>query len=138
MADLTALGSQLYGWSQAIPGFVSIERTTGAVHVIGAGAESVGCGIAANAAGTIYAALNGALGPLRILDPATGSVATVATMSGTDNGGIMGLTFHEGELYGIRKDLPPHLVRIDVVTGVVTNLLPVSMVADAIASPTPE
>jgi hypothetical protein len=138
MADLTAIGPQLYGWSQSIPGLVSVDRTNGAVTVIGSGAKSIGCGIAANAAGTIYAALNGAFGPLRTLDPATGSMTTVATMSGTHGGALMGLTFHEGELYGVRKDVTPHLVKIDAVTGIVTNLFALSTIADAIASPTPQ
>jgi hypothetical protein len=140
--DLTAVGSTLYGWTENGDDLVTIDTTTGQVTLAASVAiSSYGSGIGADAAGTIYSALTGGCSALRIVDKTTGVLTTVVgAMAGGCNA-IMGMTFHHGRLYGLRQEFPgTTLVKIDVGTGVVTNVSGQAALPDrmeSIASNTP-
>jgi hypothetical protein len=143
MPDLTSDGVSLYGWTEAGDDLTTINTANGQVTVIFSPLGSAGSGIAANAAGTIYAALNNACGPLQTINKTTGAGTSVATMTGsTACVGINGMTFHNGQLFGVRKDNNPGqtLLKINHTTGAVTVVgLPGGLPnpIESIASPTP-
>lgn len=135
--DIAAIGLQLYGWTESGDHFMTIDRTTGIVSVFTPSTGSFGSGLAADAAGTMYAALSGGTGLLRTVNISTGTTSSLVTMSGSFDA-INSLTWHEGELYGILKSFPTAaLGRINTTTGVITNLGPIAASVDALASPVP-
>jgi hypothetical protein len=137
--DITAVGLQLYGWTENGDDFISINSATGAVTVVPSVESSAGAGMAANAAGTIYHIPIG-MTPLRTINPMTGISTVFLTLTGAGCCRVNALTWHEGELYGVLNSGPtsvPQLMRIDTTTGVRTVLGDLPVRVDALASPSP-
>jgi hypothetical protein len=141
VTDLTHVGTQLYGWSRTGNVLVSINSTTGQVTPFAFSTSTYGGALAANAAGTMYAALGGACGQLTTVNTTTGATTFAATLNGGGCNAIMAMTFHEGELWAIRKESPgTSLIKINTTTGAITLVGTTGMLPqpiDSIASETP-
>jgi PEP-CTERM motif len=151
MADLTfdVTTTTLYGTGSADGNLYSINPATGVATAIGSAgfpATSIaGAGVAANSAGQIFGAPEGASGPLVQYNKTNGSATTVATLSGApfSSGSIGAMAFNSGgTLYGVNIDnntgtRPTDLVTIDSVTGAVTNVGASVNFLDAIVFMTP-
>ena len=111
----------LYGSSRQLDSLVTINKATGASTVVGpSGIGSFGGGIASNAAGTIFIAVQGDDGELRTVDRSTGATTVVAPMNGTTGDGISALSFDAaGTLFGDRLNFgtPTALLTINTASG---------------------
>src|SRR6267143_664936 len=130
MADITfTKNGTLYGWAEPQRDDLHIiNKATGAATDVGnAGISTFGSGLSANSKDVLYYTGSGGTGPLRIIDKATGLPTTVATLSGAPlgNGPINALAFNSADvLYGVQGTLggATHLITINTVTGVITDL----------------
>jgi hypothetical protein len=77
---------QLWGWSEDNDFFVSIDKSTGAATHIGSSVNSSGDGMSFDSGGTLYAMITGDGGTLDTVDPATGSVTTGPSLTGSPYG----------------------------------------------------
>jgi PEP-CTERM motif len=151
MADLTfdVTTTTLYGTGSLDGNLYSINPATGVATAVGsagfpATSTIVGAGVAANSAGQIFGAPQGASGPLVQYNKTNGSATTVATLSGApfSSGAIAAMAFNSGgTLYGVNIDnggtRATDLVTIDSVTGAVTNIGASANLLDAIVFMTP-
>jgi hypothetical protein len=153
MADLTVIGGTLYGWrSNSDHSLYTINTATGQATIVGAGSGNPGFGgggIAANAAGTVFASPNGSsanagftLGSFYNVNTSTGALTSVGVHSGL-NGVINSMTFAGAILYGIEGNQGgpsiTNLVTINTANGAVTVLGPSIDDLDSIAvDPIPE
>ncbi|HYR21968.1 MAG TPA: autotransporter outer membrane beta-barrel domain-containing protein [Chthoniobacterales bacterium] len=130
MADITfTKNGTLYGWAEPQRDDLHIiNKATGAATDVGnAGISTFGSGLSANSKDVLYYTGSGGTGPLRIIDKATGLPTTVATLSGAPlgNGPINALAFNSADvLYGVQGTFggATHLITINTVTGVITDL----------------
>src|SRR6267143_331730 len=130
MADITfTKNGTLYGWAEPQRDDLHIiNKATGAATDVGnAGISTFGSGLSANSKDVLYYTGSGGTGPLRIIDKATGLPTTVATLSGAPlgNGPINALAFNSADvLYGVQGTFggTTHLITINAVTGVITDL----------------
>ncbi|MEY2479600.1 MAG: hypothetical protein QOI04_527 [Verrucomicrobiota bacterium] len=133
MADITFLrNGTLFGWAEpSRDDLHTINKATGAATSVGnSGLGTFGSGLGANSQDTIFLTGNGARGALRVVDKNTGLTTVVATLSGAPlpNAAVNALAFDSKDtLYGINggdfgPGAPAHLVIINTVTGVVTDL----------------
>ena len=151
MADLTfdTTTATLYGTGSVDGNLYSINMATGVATAVGSAGfpanSTVGNGVAANSAGQIFGAPQGASGPLVQFNKTNGSVTTIATLSGApiSSGGIAAMAFNSGgTLYGVNVDVnsgthPTDLVTINDVTGAVTDIGASVNSLDAIVFMTP-
>ena len=133
MPSLAFTGGTLFGWTEDSDSMSTINPATGEVTVLGGGVGSAGSGIAADDAGTLYAAPQSLNGSLFTVDPATGVATPLVTMTGASNN-VRGLTFFRGTLYAIEKTVPEMLCTIDVATGAVTQIAALPVGAEDLAS----
>jgi uncharacterized protein YhjY with autotransporter beta-barrel domain len=130
MADITfTKNGTLYGWAEPQRDDLHvINKATGAATDVGdAGISTFGSGLAANSKDVLYYTGSGGTGPLRTIDKATGLPTTVATLSGAPLGNrpIDALAFNATDvLYGVQGSFggTTHLITINTVTGVITDL----------------
>jgi hypothetical protein len=133
----------LYGW-QAASGhhLVTVDRTTGAITLIGPGTAAFGGGgLASDAAGTLFSTPDGATNPpgtLNTVDKATGILSLIGGLSGAPlPNGMNALAFDgAGVLFGVnltRGGGARHLVTINTGTGAVTDIGRTEDNLDAIA-----
>lgn len=130
MADITfTKNGTLYGWAEAQRDDLHIiNKATGAATDVGnAGISTYGSGLSANSKDVLYYTGSGGTGPLRTIDKATGLPTTVATLSGAPlgTGPINALAFNSADvLYGVQGSFggTTHLITINTVTGVITDL----------------
>ncbi len=142
MADITfTKNGTLYGWAEPSRDDLHIiNKATGAATDVGnAGLSTFGSGLAANSKDVLFFTGNGSSGPLRTIDKTTGLPTTVATLSGAPMPGrpIDALAFNSADtLYGVNGSFgggTTHLIIINTVTGVITDLGPSLNGLDAIA-----
>ena len=153
MSDITSIGGTLYGWrSNADHSLYTINTTTGAASIVGAGSGNPGFGgggLAANAAGTMFVSPNGSFassgftqGSFYTVNTTTGALTSLGVHSGL-SGVINAMTFDGATLYGINGDQGgpslTNLVTINPANGAVTVVGPSINDLDAIAvNPVPE
>jgi hypothetical protein len=143
MADLTFSKGTLYGIDVLNPNLYRINPATGAAVQVGQSGISgftLGGALAANPAGTLFAAPVGASAGLYTLDPNTGVATLVANLTGAPipDGSINAMDFDSsGSLFAANSNrgLPAlvDLVRINPATGQVTNIGPSIDNLDALA-----
>jgi hypothetical protein len=143
MSDITfsPTTGRLFGNSGASGNFFSINPLTGAATVIGPTGVGVtfGGGLAANAAGTVFGSPQPGPGGLFTYNLVTGQATQVATLTGAPLGGnINALAFDSlDDLFGVNNNQGSpsltHLITINPVTGVITDLGPSVNNLDAIA-----
>jgi outer membrane autotransporter protein len=143
MADITfTKNGTLYGWAE--PGLDDlhvINKATGAATDVGnAGISTYGSGLAANSKDVLFYAGSGNTGPLRTINKTSGLPTTVATLSGGPlfpGSPIDALAFNSADvLYGVNGSFgggATHLIIINTVTGVITDVGPSLNGLDAIA-----
>jgi hypothetical protein len=139
----------LFGWSGRISGssLYRINLATGAATNVGpSGIKDVGVGFGIAPSGVPFLAAAGASGALRTVDPTTGAVTTVATLSGAPfpTGSIDAFAFEgSGMLLGVNlaENGPgtgapldaTFLVTVNPTTGAITPLGPTVPALDALA-----
>jgi hypothetical protein len=146
VADLTFVGTALLGWSRTTNGAVSIDTATGAVTPLGAGlgAASFGNGIVDTGDGVIAFPTGtfdgaGIRGEYYSVNPETGELTAIASLSGKGGASVCGATMFRGTLWAL---LCPHqdelsgsvLATVDPADGTITNITSAPIGLDAIAS----
>ncbi len=123
----------LYGNSGKTGNFYTIDLTTGAATSLGPTGQgsTIGGGLAANAAETIFGSPNGSSDLLFTYDKATGAATAVVLLSGAPfagfNAGINAMAFDSADrLFGVNNNQgqpsKTHLVMIDPATGAITDI----------------
>jgi hypothetical protein len=129
-ADITFTpDGTLYGWSEDTDDLVSINKSTGLGTVISdSGVGTFGSGIASNASGAIFGALQGDEGNLFTINRTTGAATPgpLLTGSGGQDESVPALAFDAaGTLFGVDLNTgpdakPSKLMTINTVTGAIT------------------
>ena len=141
MPDLTAIGEQLYAWSEQGDNLTTVDSATGAVvHDAATYRNSAGSGTVARPDGTILF-MPGHNEEVAVVDLALHTNTVIGTLTGR-NGRIDALTYHLGRLYGV---MCPDgdgegiclFIHIDEATWTITTLAEISGGVDSIASATP-
>jgi hypothetical protein len=132
MADLTfdITTATLYGTGSSDGNLYVINTTTGLATAVGSSGLSLprGNGVAANSAGQIFGAPNGANGALVQFNKTNGSVTNGPTLAGApfSAGAIAAMAFNSGgTLYGVNTSdttSATHLITINDVSGAVTDI----------------
>jgi hypothetical protein len=132
MSDITARGGVLYGWGAVTHNLYTINTATGVATLVGNSGNPGfgGGGLAANAAGTIYASPNATTNPpgfLYTVNPFTGAITQVGPHTG-NTGVLNSMTFVGSTLYAIQGNQGSpsltNLVTVNTATGAVTVLGP--------------
>jgi Ca2+-binding RTX toxin-like protein len=127
-ADITFTRSgTLFGWSEDSDDLITINLATGAATVVGdSGEGTAGSGLAADSADTLFFAGDNDNGPLRTVDPETGSLTDLDTLDGTVGDSIGALAFdRKDRLFGARKTDAARgrdLIRIETESAHVTKV----------------
>jgi sugar lactone lactonase YvrE len=136
---------KLYIWLSEPARLGVVDVGTGAATPIGESGyeQTLGGGLAIDRDGTIYVSATNAAGTLDKVDPATGKVSIGPRLTGAPYiTSIHSMAFSEsGLLYGVNSTIGApakgSLIRIDVTTGKVTEVVPLPNDTDALAF-TPE
>jgi hypothetical protein len=120
---------QLWGWSETGDDLASINITTGAATIVAdSGFGTYGDGMSFDKNGVLYAMIDGSDDALYTINTTTGHPTSVATLSGSPNGGSAvnsasfgcdGSTLYAGD--GGDGD-PVYLVTVNTSTGEITSL----------------
>jgi Ca2+-binding RTX toxin-like protein len=127
-ADITFTNDgTLYGWSEESDDLVTINITTGAATIVGESGEgTAGSGLSADSADRLFFAGDNDNGPLRTVDPETGSLTDLDTLDGTVGDSIGALAFdRKDRLFGARKTDAARardLIRIDTESAHVSSV----------------
>jgi len=132
---------KLYAWLNEPARLAVVDVGTGAATPIGDSGydQTLGGGLAIDRDGTIYLSATNAAGTLDKVDPATGKVTIGPRLTGAPYiTSIHSMAFSEsGLLYGVNATIgapaKAALVRIDVTTGKVTEVVPLPNDTDPLA-----